>query len=837
MEFLSAAPTTGPRLPLPAADALLESVLDVSLTALQLWRPIYGSGDALVDFALEYLNPAGQRMLDLPARPGGTMRTRFPHTLDTGVFGFYSQVFESGEAGRFEVNYQADGLDNYYHLAARRSGPLLVVSFNDTADQDRSGVEAALRESQAREGDALADALRQRQRLFSVFDEAPGLIARLTGPDHVIELANDAFRQAFGHRQLVGRPYREAAPELAGQSFFDWLDGVYRTGDTFYGNEVPTRLDRTNSGRLDDGYFNFTYQATRDAAGAVAGVLIFAYDVTEQVLARQQLQLLNEQLEARVVARTRTAIAAQAEVLAAARRQVQEREAFYQVFEQSPALIALLREPSHRIEYHNPAFQRLLPGRELINRTMAEVAPELAEQGFVERLDHVYNKGETRIEPEVAFELVLPGGGAPETTYFTFTYQAYQESGRTAGVTIFATDVTGEVRAREQRAAQQLELEQLFMQAPAPIVILDGPELVFQLVNPAYQQIFPGRDLVGKPLLVALPELADTPIPGLMRQVYATGAPYVAQEMPLMMARHEGDPLEEIFWTFSYQARRNEQGAVDGLRVFAHDVTEPVSARQLVLANEQQARALAQELTAANQQLTRVNADLDAFTYTASHDLSAPLANLEGLLHALEEQLPPAARQAADVRPLLDLMQGAIERFQRTLGQLTDVIREQAAQDQPAESVDLAALIDGIRLDLAPMLATAQPRLQVDVAGCPHLSFAPRNLRSIVYNLLSNALKYRDPTRPLVVYVRCFSSEATIVLEVEDNGLGLDAGQQTRLFGLFQRLHTHVDGSGVGLYTVKKIVENVGGTIAVRSQPGVGTTFTVTLPGLVPVAD
>jgi len=836
MEFLSADPTTGPRPPLPAADALLESVLDVSLTGFQLWRPVSGPGDELMDFALEYLNPAGQRMLSLPARPGGTLRTRFPHTLATGVFEFYCQVFETGEAGRFEVNYQADGLDNYYHLAARRSGPLLVVSFTDTADHARTAVEIALRESQACESAALADAQRQRQRLFSVFDEVPGLIARLAGPDHVIELANDAFRQVFGHRELVGKPYREAAPELASQSFFDLLDGVYRTGETYRGNEVPARIDRTNAGRLDDGYFNFICQATRDAAGAVAGVLVFAYDVTEQVLARQQVQLLNEQLEARVAERTRSALAAQAEVLAAARRQVREREAFYQVFEQSPALIALLREPSHRIEYHNPAFQRLLPGRALLNLTMAEVAPELAAQGFVDRLDHVYNQGETHVEPEVAFELVPPGGGPPETAYFTFTYQAYQEAGRTAGVTIFATDVTGEVRARQQRAAQQAELEQLFMQAPAPIVILSGPDLLFQLVNPAYQQIFPGRELAGKPLLAALPELVGTPIPGLIRGVYATGAPYVAQEMPLMMARHEGGPLEEIYWTFTYQARRDEHGAIDGVRVFAHEVTEPVRARQLAVANAQQAQAQARELTAANQQLTRVNADLDAFTYTASHDLSTPLANLEGLLHALEEQLPAATRQAADVRPLLDLMQGAIERFQRTLAQLTDVIREQAAQDQPTESVDLAALVEGIRLDLAPLVATAAPELRVDVAGCPSLSFAPRNLRSIVYNLLSNAIKYHDPARSPVVHVRCFSSKATTVLEVEDNGLGLDASQQTRLFGLFQRLHTHVDGSGIGLYTVKKIVENAGGTIAVRSQPGVGTTFTVTLPGSVPAA-
>ncbi|WP_374679459.1 ATP-binding protein [Hymenobacter sp. J193] len=65
---------------------------------------------------------------------------------------------------------------------------------------------------------------------------------------------------------------------------------------------------------------------------------------------------------------------------------------------------------------------------------------------------------------------------------------------------------------------------------------------------------------------------------------------------------------------------------------------------------------------------------------------------------------------------------------------------------------------------------------------------------------------------------------------MQDNGLGLSAAQQARLFGLFQRLHTHVEGSGIGLYTIKRILDNAGGTITVQSQPDVGTTFTVTFP-------
>jgi signal transduction histidine kinase len=110
------------------------------------------------------------------------------------------------------------------------------------------------------------------------------------------------------------------------------------------------------------------------------------------------------------------------------------------------------------------------------------------------------------------------------------------------------------------------------------------------------------------------------------------------------------------------------------------------------------------------------------------------------------------------------------------------------------------------------------------------LLWAPKHLRSIIYNLLSNAIKYRHPARVPDVQLRAAHRGDHVVLEVQDNGLGLTPQQQGKLFGIFSRLHTHVEGTGVGLYTVKRIVENGGGTITVQSQPDVGTTFRVTFP-------
>jgi signal transduction histidine kinase len=414
--------------------------------------------------------------------------------------------------------------------------------------------------------------------------------------------------------------------------------------------------------------------------------------------------------------------------------------------------------------------------------------------------------------------------------YFTFTYQALRENGEIVGISTFAYNVAEQVLVRQQSEQHRQELEQLFMQAPTPIVILDGPSLVFQLINPAYQLIFPGRELAGKPLLEALPELVGTPIPDLFQHVYQTGEPVTVQEMPLLMARHEGHAPEEIYWTFTYQARHAAPGFIDGVRVFAHDVTKQVRTRQQVESLNQKLAAINEELSETNAQLTRTNVDLDTFVYTASHDLKAPITNIESIVLALRDTLPPVVQQNELVAHLLDLLNQTVTRFQFTIGQLTDISRLQLAHAGPAEPVGLASVVEDVRLDLAPAIRAAGTQLLVEVAPALLVSFSPANLRSVVYNLLSNAIKYGAPDRRSQVQVRAEQAPHAVVLTVQDNGLGMSEVQQRQLFGLFQRLHTHVEGTGVGLYISKRLIENVGGTITVQSQPNVGTTFTVIFP-------
>jgi signal transduction histidine kinase len=956
--------------PFPA-DELLQALLDVSLTGLIVFRPVYDSADpaTIIDLAYVHLNPAAQRMLQLPECPTESFLTLYPSAVEAGIFAFYRNSFLANEPGRYDVNYQADGLDNYFHLASRRAGDRLVVSFTDTADQPRPPVEIALRESQAREKAARADAEEQRTALARAFEQAPVPIAILRGPEFIVELANPTLGALWGRpvAPALGRPLFEALPDMGGQGLEELLTTALRTGEPVAFQERPTVLDRAQAGLPALGYYNFTYQPLHDALGQVTGLITVGIEVTAQVLARQQLQQLNHELEARVQRRTHEAEAAraeaeeqrnrlqrlfsqapaqinlftgpdhvwtlvhprtqellptrallgrprrqalpelpeeqhepfdrvyrtgqpvhvlesirrfdrhdngelheeyfdltfqpkfdatgqvegvmsfavnvtervyarqqaetlQAQVLAAAQRQAQEREALFHMLADTPAAVALLRGPAHRFEYVNAAYQQLFPERQLTGKSVAEALPETREAGFLTLLDQVYRTGETFFGQELPMQVQPEDGRPVQQVYYTFTYQAYREDDQVAGISIFAFDVTEQVRARQQREAERQQLHQLFMEAPAPIVILEGPDLVFQLVNPAYQRIFPGRVLLGKSVLAALPEIADAPIYQQLRGVYETGETLTAQELPLMLARHDGAVLEELYFTFTYQARRNSQGVVDGVLVFAHEVTDQVQARRVVEESGQQALAQAQELADANQQLTRTNVDLDNFIYTASHDLKAPISNIEGLLYLLQEELPAGVAQDAAVGPILARMLAAVDRFTRTIDHLTEVSKLQKEHAPAATVVNLAAVVEDVRQDLLPQLQAAGAHLHVNVSALPPVQFAEKNLRSIVYNLLSNAVKYRHPDRTPHVDVRAHVRPGHTVLEVHDNGLGLDPAHLPRLFTMFQRFHDHVEGTGIGLYMVKRMVENAGGRIEVHSQLGAGTSFFVFLP-------
>ena len=195
---------------------------------------------------------------------------------------------------------------------------------------------------------------------------------------------------------------------------------------------------------------------------------------------------------------------------------------------------------------------------------------------------------------------------------------------------------------------------------------------------------------------------------------------------------------------------------------------------------------------------------------------------------ALRESLPADTQQEPITARLMGLLDHTGGRFLTTKHQLTDLACLQQMYNDPAELLLLAPVVADVVEDLEPQITAAGAELHLRVPADLRVSFVPASLRSVVYNLLSNAVKYRSPERRAEVWLQVGQQASTVVLTVHDNGLGLTESQRGRLFGVFQRLPTHVQGTGVGLYMIKRLIDNAGATIAVASVPGAGSTFTVT---------
>jgi signal transduction histidine kinase/ActR/RegA family two-component response regulator len=136
------------------------------------------------------------------------------------------------------------------------------------------------------------------KRLQRLFQQAPGIIAVLRGPQHIFDIANDAFCGLIGRHDVLGKPVREVLPELAGQGFFELLDEAYATGEPFFGNELPVSLQRRPDGALEQRFVSFIYQPTFDHRGHITGIFMEGGDVTETVRTHQALQASENELKA-----------------------------------------------------------------------------------------------------------------------------------------------------------------------------------------------------------------------------------------------------------------------------------------------------------------------------------------------------------------------------------------------------------------------------------------------------------------------------------------------------------------------------------------------------------
>lgn len=386
------------------------------------------------------------------------------------------------------------------------------------------------------------------------------------------------------------------------------------------------------------------------------------------------------------------------------------------------------------------------------------------------------------------------------------------------------------------------QLSELFEQTPSFMAIVRGPNHVYELANEAYYKLVGHRQLIGKPLREALPEIEGQGIMDLLDRVYVTGEPYSGVGVPVHLQRTPNSIPEPRYVNFIYQPLLDAKKNIAGVFIEGHDVTAEVLTKKLLLENEErlkeQSLSLEKQvldrtkaLKELNESLKTSNEDLQQFAHVASHDLKEPIRKIKTFGERLRDdysQLLPE-KAAGFLEKILSATDRAYAMINGVLAYSTMV-----AEDQPSSIVDLNTILKSIEADLEVLIQ--DKKATINVGPLPCIEGYPVLLYQLFYNLVNNSIKFSKPTEPPAITVTSTTVEfeqhqvARIILA--DNGIGFAQEHAERIFTTFTRLNARdkYEGTGLGLALCKKIVQRHNGFISAHGEKGKGAEFTILLP-------
>ena len=401
------------------------------------------------------------------------------------------------------------------------------------------------------------------------------------------------------------------------------------------------------------------------------------------------------------------------------------------------------------------------------------------------------------------------------------------EDGKVTGSVLTFFDITDRKRAQEQVQENRARLGAALASMTDAVIISDnnGRFLNFNDRFATYYR-FGNKaecpqtlDDFGHLLDVFLPDGEPAPremwaVPRALRGETASNAEYGLRRK---------DTGETWVGSYSFGPIRDKEGSIVGSVVVARDITQQK-------ANEREIRNLNEELeqrvTQRTAQLQAANKELEAFTYSVSHDLRAPLRHISGFSKLLVEEfgsaLPP------DAHHYLNRIQDGTLRMGLLVDDLLNLGRV-GRQELHLQVAGLRSIVEEVIRDLQPECAGRQ--VEWKIGTLPFVECDPGLLKQVFQNLLANALKFTKPRATPVIEVGQQDNSDPPTIYVRDNGVGFSMKYADKLFGVFQRLHRQEDfeGTGVGLATVQRIVQKHGGRIWAEGALDKGATFYMTL--------
>ncbi|MCH7407928.1 PAS domain-containing protein [Belliella sp. DSM 111904] len=261
---------------------------------------------------------------------------------------------------------------------------------------------------------------------------------------------------------------------------------------------------------------------------------------------------------------------------------------------------------------------------------------------------------------------------------------------------------------------------------------------------------------------------------------------------------------------------RNELEEIDRILLVTQNITESKK-------SEEERSQLIKDLKSQNEELQR-------FAYIISHNLRAPIVNITALLDLYNGTEP----EDPENREIIDNLKIATNILNNTLQDLIDVVAIKKNKLPKIDRIDFRLLSNNIETSLSKQIEESGALITKDFSNTDSINYIYSHLENFLTNLTTNAIKYRDPNRQLQIEIKTYENNEFTVIEFKDNGIGIDLKRYgDRMFGLYQRFHSHVEGKGLGLYLIREQIRAHDGNLFVESEVGKGTTFYIYLKNLI----
>ncbi|MFN6945554.1 MAG: PAS domain S-box protein [Cytophagaceae bacterium] len=486
-----------------------------------------------------------------------------------------------------------------------------------------------------------------------------------------------------------------------------------------------------------------------------------------------------------------------------------ERQRFFDLFSEAPSSMGILSGPDHVFEIVNPLYLQLIGKKDIIGKTVREVLPEAVDQGIINILDEVYKTGKTFSSNEMLIKLDVQGTGQLVDKYLNFMYQAHRTEGNTIdGILFFAVDVTEQVVLRKRIEESEAKLKEA-----QTIAHISNWEIDLLTNSHTWSDEF--YSICGIKKGEALPSFET-----FLSFIYPEDVIVAKEKMQEAFKTLEASSInfrilpqngsiKYVYaeWKFDY-----DKSTPTRLYGILQDITERK------IAEEEREKLI--------HDLIQRNRDLEQFTFIISHNLRAPTANIIGFSEVLQgKDLTPQVQ-----KELLNGLSSSVAGLDAIIKDINSILQVKREVNENKEKIVFSRLVKEITGSIEKIIHQYNVNINVDFSEVDELFSLKIYMHSIFYNLISNSIKYRKPDEKLVIEIRSRRENGKIILSFKDNGLGIDMkANSDKVFGLYKRFHSHVEGKGMGLFMVKTQVEAIGGKITVESELNKGTEFTIVI--------